>query len=421
MVTVPFAYSYSRTYFPHAGGGKINGSSATMSAEFSGELRRVEAGDAPIAARLDTPDEVEFEVRVVDGKFMRPVRPPGANTPCTIEEFIDAARGTSPWRDSPFHDRTYAGGKASAALEGAGTIDDHERKYSIRKWAPEDRRDGALRKCLDTLSTLVVIGDIVYTPCAPPILEIRRKDNHGKKPDDLALAWTDDDEFDFHAHPDTGPGRVNSYDAKIDNDLFRPIFGKPPREVSYDSGSNAAELAIARFPLHRHADALRFMEVLGEASRLIVDTTPVVNYADPDLLPPLAKSLPSFLKTIIKGFRNPKYVWDEVMNAPRPVVDAWMESRDTFKSLGDVPTAEAVREAFEKVCDVAWLLQDGATDERKKAEKPEMRLSLGSETTRIQAILMRWKTADCQLDVTDELAIDERLPEADADAIANAF
>ncbi len=101
---VRFAYDYDRRYFPVAGDGYRLGLDAHLVAEGEGVLREVDPRDAPVAISLRhrDPSLGTLDVRLHDGKLIRPLRAPGSWSPCDLATFLDAAGGDVSWRDCPF-------------------------------------------------------------------------------------------------------------------------------------------------------------------------------------------------------------------------------------------------------------------------------------------------------------------------------
>ena len=327
-VDLPFAFGYLHRYLTKGGEGSRGGVPAMVLDHAVARIPIVNASNTQLVARLNTPaspergriSETSFELRVVDGRLMRPTFRPGSFTPCPMDEFRAAAEGDVPWRDNPFDLTPSNGSRARAVKEVAKPVD----AYPATAWARGSKAESARIDVMHKASQLVVIDGFVFRPTDEPRLEISRR-NVEFQP---CIQWSF---HDFGQEDDPVSGEKSGYEFFTNN-----------------------QWGLSYFRLDREADALRFYDAVKD--KLVkFDLGPMVG------LPKIVEHLDARLlkrredifetrKGLHRSFATdpgtPGY-WAPILKAPLENITAYVQARDIVHGFGDGPVEESeLREAF---------------------------------------------------------------------------
>ncbi len=349
FVMVRFAYDYSRGYHPWEGRGYRDGLSGTLIGQGEGAIPVVAPSEAPVVASLRQSDPAlgTYDVRMVDGAFMRPVRKPGSWIPCDVAGFLAAAGGAASWRDSPFTARApnpHAKPKALAEIDLLS-------QGLVRKWAlDKDKSVERLDAIRVALARMAVIGGVVHVPCPEPTLVLYEMSHKGGKR--FEVVWHVGG-LARHDKPDTG-----AYDAS--RDVAASAWSSVPtmafkraetHHYHSDEDKERANLAaeIGVFAYDREDDARRLaLSMATDRIGYDAGTEPVVARFDATSSHRLDPLL-SFLGVVKRSFANPREEWGGVLGASTEGIVAWAAARDRMASLPAIPTPTGIRDAFEEV------------------------------------------------------------------------
>ncbi len=128
-------------------------------------VREVPAGDAPIVARLATPDEGTLNLRIVDGSFHRPVLEPGGWRPLGLAGIAAAALAGPAWADNPFVPRS----REARLYLGVG---EYATPGEPRDVGEEMARDAARARALAACGEIIVVDGVPHRRTASPTLYV---------------------------------------------------------------------------------------------------------------------------------------------------------------------------------------------------------------------------------------------------------
>ncbi len=362
---IDFAYLRRRTWFPDVGLGARTGRGCEVPTVATAAIRTVSGHDAPVAAVLSTVAGPTVTARNLDGALLRPVRNPGSWVPCVVPDFRAAARGLSPWHDSPFvFDGETVTRNARVPHDANG------------RWAP-DEADATLAGVMGRMSQLVVVDGVVHEPMRLPCLTLRTV---SVTFDDASLAtdWRDDPRHD---------GSTRFGEA-------RGILGDHFMGTAVEEGGPGH--ACATFGLDREEDAHRVGAEWARRRGAAYLRRQIVLDLDAGLLPrsETVDPLLGMARELALSFGDGS--WTAIHGQPRRVVEDWLDLRDMAERVVEAPDADTLRAAFDRLADLVDQVF-GPDD--------------GSHTA-LNRLTVRWRHAESRLDLT-------LVPGLDDEALSN--
>ena len=241
----------------------------------------VDPSDAPVACRLRTAAGNDLNLRVYAGEWFRPVLAPGSWEPLDLAGFAEAAKGGSPWVDSPFVPGDVLGRASASVLDCALDV---RVSTPARRTVVEATADLAARRH----GRFLAVDGVVYRKAGAPALSVTCDGalSPDRRRNGLVVAWT------------LGDGLTATADVRT---LSRTRTAALPFRIAY--GTRGDKVCVAHlwdagtFALADAAHAREFAGMLaalgptcGPTSPYVVDASRVdafaVEVVDPDLLPP---------------------------------------------------------------------------------------------------------------------------------------
>ncbi len=352
---VPFTYTHSITYFPHAGGGKLSGNGGTLAHVGHARIRTVTSAQAPLVASLERPDGLgTLDVRMVQGVLMRPLRAPGSWEPCDLDTFVESLRGASKWRDSPIFGVNGTGAHHGRPEAECARPLAHYAGQSRRVDVNERDRATAEAAALAALGTLVVVDGTVMAPTDEPVLVVGQEGDKGP----VRVDWTFSD-YGSQDDPAHGRTKEKPYQerharghgfAQRDEGPTLPPVVKNPFAYSVSYRGDEPKDVVGTFSLDRADDALALARLCAQALNVPMRDGPVVTHVDAGRVrrrDPFDLASRMVRGSFGKG--GVERAWSELLAGPDEGVHLWLEARRLVRSLTDGSTVAQVAEALDAV------------------------------------------------------------------------
>ena len=354
MHRVAFTTFHDVTSYPARGVNSRSGTTGRVAAPGLGTLRSVDPLDAPVAFTLHRPDGSAFDLRMVDGILMRPLRLPRSRLACGVDDLRRALASRPDWRDDPLSKPMAATGRVYRQ-DRHGRPEAHEIVASAKRFDPyDDALRSAMGEAAAAMARLAEVDGVVMMPCPEPRLNVVALKAKGNLPRRFCVAW----EFPDHGyHDDPRWGRIDDGFEKDHGHLplspgaMHVAFPLASRDAS--DKADAWETGLATFAIDREADARAFSRSVAASRKTAVEEMPMVVHAD-GMAVAHADEVSLIPAAVRKAFGPwASHDWSDLLAADDATVRDWMQARTAVAAWPDLPDEEAFRAGMDMTVNLA--------------------------------------------------------------------